>query len=213
MKTSHLPQNDKFKRVCAATLACTTAVLALNCASASTITVSDLTDGPPIVTSDIPGLNIDVRTPEVATITGTFLIPATGVPVIALGSHSVLLTEPSADPFGSRVSDIVTLNAVAVQNPAGGIAAENITLQFLSDGAVGFDALAATLTGLQTPTVAEDGTFQDLSAVLDSGNVTIKAQSDFNSSEVPDGASTAGLLGIALIGAILFARSRSVAAI
>jgi hypothetical protein len=89
---------------------------------------------------------------------------------------------------------------------------ETVTLVFMSDGAPGFSAAVAALQRLQAPTVAEDGTFQDLSTPLHSPGITIKVRSELGSNEAPDAASTAGLLGIALAGIAWFARNRRAAA-
>jgi hypothetical protein len=124
------------------------------------------------------------------------IVPVQGNGLVP-GNRGVFLTEPAADPFGPRVSDWLTLTVGNItQNPAGGLTYQTVEIQFQSDGAANFDQNVSNLGLL--PSVLEDGTFQDLSAVLNSGYLTILEQSDYNSVEVPDAGSTGLLLGAAL---------------
>src|SRR5207245_872322 len=73
---------------------------------AATISISDLTDGLPIVqlSSDLSTAQITL-TFERAVITG--LLPA-GIQLTP-GTRSVILSEPASDPFGPPQSDFLTL--------------------------------------------------------------------------------------------------------
>src|SRR5437879_1809419 len=79
---------------------------------ATTITISDLTDGLPVVTitdteSDVSFPSpVIVSSPEQTTITGIFMTVPPGA--IASGTRSVVLTEPAGD-FNPPISDIITL--------------------------------------------------------------------------------------------------------
>ncbi len=167
----------------------TTLLIMTGVGSAATITISDLLDGNPIVT-----LSSDLTSPETslsserAVITG--LLPASVQ--IAPGTRSVILTEPTTDPFGSRTSDFITLVV--------GAAAPTYSILFESDGAATFDRDVAALP-TDTPKLLEDGTFQDVSALLHSGNLSIAVQSDLSSPE-PEPSTWvllfSGLLAVAL---------------
>jgi hypothetical protein len=158
-------------------------------ATAATITISDLLDGNPIVTTstDLTGVQT-VLTFERAVISG-FLPAGLQVPV---GTRSVILLEPAEDPFGPRQSDFITLTI--------GAAAPTFTINFASDGALNFDIDVAALPP-GTPTLLETGGFQDVSGLLNSDGLAISIQSDLNSPEVPE--PTSGMLllsGLLLIG-------------
>jgi hypothetical protein len=161
------------------TIAATLTIMAA-AATGATITFSDLLDANPIVTtsSDLIGV-MTVITFEKAVVTG--LLPA-GL-TVPVGTRSVILTEPAVDPFGSRQSDFVTLTI--------GAAAPTFSVTFESDGALNYDMDVAALPP-GTPTVLEDGTFQNVSTALNSGAFGISVQSDLNNPEVPEPAS--GLL-------------------
>ncbi len=122
----------------------------------------------------------------------TGLIPNLGLPP---GTHSVILTEPASDPFGPPQSDFVTLTI--------GAAAPTFTLLFESDGAANYSANVAALPP-GTPTLLENGAFQDVSSLLASGSFTITVQSDLATLEPePDVRFLFGsgllLIGIALV--------------
>lgn len=141
---------------------------------AATITISDLLDGNPIVTISADLTNTtSVITFEQAVITG--FLPA-GL-TVQPGTRSVILTEPASDLFGPRQSDFVTLII--------GAAAPTFSLTFESDGALNFDRDIAALPPT-TPTLLENGNFQDLSTLLNSGAFSISVQSDLQSPEIPE---------------------------
>jgi hypothetical protein len=156
-------------------------------ATSATLTISDLLDGNPILTTSTD--LSDARTVlsfEKAVITGT--LPASGQ--IAPGTRSVIFTEPTNDPFGPRQSDFVTFTL--------GAAAPTFSVTFESDGAANFASDVAALPA-NTPTVLEDGTFQNVSTLLASGTFAISVQSDLNSPE-PEPSS-----GILLVSGLLLA--------
>ena len=169
-------------------------------AAAATVTISDLLDGNPIVTTsaDLIGVTT-VLTLERAVITGT--LPA-GI-TVQPGIRSVILLEPPSDPFGPRLSDFVTLVI--------GATAPTVSITFESDGAVNFDNNVAQLPP-GTPQILEDGTFQDVSALLNSGALQISIQSDLASPEIPEPSSGFLMLsGVLLTGAGLIRRRKTVA--
>lgn len=146
---------------------------------AATISISNLTDGIPIVTTDLGGKEVSLGFEE-ALITGT-LVVAAGTAVTP-GTRSVFLLEPAADPFGPRVSDFATLTVSEVQQ---GAAApfQNISLFFQSDGAAGFDRNVAALGG-NVPSATETGDFVDVSALLHSSPLlTVNLASDLATAE------------------------------
>jgi hypothetical protein len=167
---------------------------------AATITISDLTDGLPVITVSPDIVNVQSTFAfEQVLITG--IIPNLGLPP---GTHSVILTEPASDPFGPPQSDFVTLTI--------GAAAPSFSLLFESDGAATYLADVAALPP-STPTLLENGTFQDVSSILSSGAFTITVQSDLTTLEPePDVRSLffEGLLlvGIAQVRLKRFSRSR-----
>ncbi len=156
-----------------ATLCLTVLTVMAGTLPAATITISDLTDGFPIITvSPDIGVTSTAFSNEQVIITG--LIPNLTLPP---GTHSVILTEPASDPFGPPQSDFVTLTI--------GATAPTFTLLFESDGAVNFLRDVAALPP-GTPTLLENGAFQDVSALLGSGAFTIMLQSDLATPEVPE---------------------------
>jgi hypothetical protein len=158
--------------------------------TAATITISDLTDGFPIITvSPDIGVTSTVFSDEQVIITG--LIPNLILPP---GTHSVILTEPASDPFGPPQSDFATLTI--------GAAAPTFTLLFESDGALNFLADLAKLP-VPTPTLLENGNFQDVSALLGSGSFTILLQSDLVTPEPEPDVRFLFASGLLLIGAAL----------
>jgi hypothetical protein len=140
---------------------------------AATISISDLTDGMPIVqvSPDLVSVQI-ILSLEKAVITGLL----TGIQITP-GTRSVILTEPPSDPFGPFESDFLTLTI--------GAAAPTFSLTFESDGAANYLMdLAALPPG--TPTLPETGDFQDVSTALNSGAFVILAASDLATPEVPE---------------------------
>lgn len=146
---------------------------------AATISISNLTDGLPIVTTDLGGKAVSLGFEE-ALVTGT-LVLAAGTAVTP-GTRSVLMLEPVGDPFGPRVSDFATLTVSEVQ--VGGAApVQTISLFFQSDGAAGFDRNVAAL-GANVPSVIETGDFVDVSDLLHSSPLlTVNLASDLATAE------------------------------
>ena len=167
-------------------------------APAATITISDLFDGNPIVTvsTDLIGVQMTLSF-EKAIITGT--LP--GGVTVAPGTRSVILLEPASDPFGPLQSDFLTLTV--------GAAAPTFSILFESDGASTFLSDLAQLPG-NTPTLLEDGTMQNVSALLNSGAFSISMQSDLATPEVPE-PGTYLLLATGLLGCALWRRRRTTA--
>ena len=66
-----------------------------------------------------------------------------------------------------------------------GAAAPTFSILFESDGASTFLSDLAQLPG-NTPTLLEDGTMQNVSALLNSGAFSISMQSDLATPEVPE---------------------------
>jgi hypothetical protein len=176
----------------------TTLMMMTFSATAATITISDLLDGNPIVTTsaDLTGAETAL-TFEKAVISG--LLPA-GVQ-LPVGTRSVILTEPAGDPFGPPQSDFITLTV--------GAAAPTFSITFESDGAVNFASDVAALAA-GTPTVLEDGTFQNLSTALNSVALGISVQSDLTPSPEPEPAGWLLLLsGLLLISVAYIRRKRT----
>ena len=180
-----------MKKLVHAALCFTALTMLLAVASpAATITISDLTDGFPIITvSPDIGVTSTVFSAEQVTITG--LIPNLILPP---GTHSVILTEPASDPFGPPQSDFATLTI--------GAGAPTFTLLFESDGALNFLADLAKLP-VPTPTLLENGNFQDVSALLGSGSFTITVQSDLVTPEPEPDVRFLFTSGLLLIGVAL----------
>jgi hypothetical protein len=178
----------------AATVLTTSMIMAV-LGNAATITVSDLLDGNPIVTTSTDLLDVQTSLSfEQAVITG--LLPA-GVQ-LPIGTRSVIMMEPAADPFGPRQSDFITLMI--------GAAAPTFSLTFESDGALNFARDVAALPA-NTPTVLEDGTLQNVSTALNSGAFLISAQSDLTSPE-PEPATWLLLLSGLLLSGVLYIRRK-----
>jgi hypothetical protein len=148
-------------------------------APAATISISNLTDGNPIVTTDLAGTEVVVNF-EQAFVSGTLLLPAGTA--LAPGTRSVFLVEPASDPFGPRVSDFATLTVGQVQQGAAGNS-QLISLLFQSDGANGFDRNVEAL-GPNTPTATETGDFVDVTSLLESSSLlTVRLASDLATAE------------------------------
>jgi len=156
-------------------------------APAASITIRDLTDGFPGLNSGI-GVNLPhvVAGPEELTLSGLI---TTAVTLPQPGTRSVILLEPAGDLLEPIQSDFVTLTVDATAA---------FTFVFESDGAAGFLTDVAALPA-DTPTLLEDGTLQDVSALLNTGNFVVLVQSDLDASEVPEPGTflmlTTGLLG------------------
>jgi hypothetical protein len=164
----------------------------------ATISISDLTDGMPVVqvSPDLGTVQITL-TLERAVISG--ILP-TGIQV-PVGTRSVIFSEPASDPFGPPQSDFLTLTI--------GGTAPTFSVIFASDGAANYSADLANLPP-GTPTVLENGNLQDVSTALNSGALIISAASDLATPEVPE-PGTGFLLsaGLLLIGQSLIRRKRT----
>jgi hypothetical protein len=159
---------------------------------AATITISDLTDGLPVVTIT-PDISVTSTSFSFEQVIITGLIPnVTAVP----GTRSVILTEPGSDPFGPPQSDFVTLTLTI------GAAAPTFTLLFESDGAANYLRDVAALPA-NTPTVLENGSFQEVSNLLGSGSLTVTVQSDLTTLEPEPDVRTLFASGLLLIGIAL----------
>jgi hypothetical protein len=176
-------------------------IAAVSAANAATITISDLTDGNPVVTTGTLTAPIVTLSFESALITGQ-LDPGNSIGPVIQGTRSVILDERSDDPFGPRISDFITLTASAVvtgpQCVAGFGLCQLITILFESDGALNFARDVAALPPT-TPHVLETGTSQDLTGLLNSttDRLQILATSDLATTEAPEPASLT-LLGVGL---------------
>jgi hypothetical protein len=171
--------------------------------TAPSVTILDLSDGTPTVTvgdwqpNQPPKITTD---PEYALVAGVLpVLPNGNLP--APGLRAVLLMEPDADIYGPRVSDVVVLG---ITYDTAGAPVPSASIEFWSDGWKNADLNLSFADivkryadiAIQVP---ETVVVQDLSHDLNSGYLTIKVQSDFTSSEVPDGGVTAGLLGLGLL--------------
>jgi hypothetical protein len=181
-------------------------VILVRSASAATISISDLTDGNPVVSTGTLTVPIVQLSFERALITGQ-LDPGNSSGSITVGTRSLIFDEPSGDPFGPRLSDFITLTATDVTPECFATfdICQNITILFESDGAPNFaQHLAALPVG--TPHLLEDGTSQDVTLLLNSQQTSLQifASSDLATSEVPEPTSillvVAGLILLAVIG-------------
>ncbi len=155
-------------------------IFMFNPAPAATISISNLVDGNPTVTTDLAGKEVTLAF-EQAIVSGTLtLTPGTS---LAPGTRSVLMLEPASDPFGPRVSDFATLTVGQVQEGAQGLLFQTIQLFFQSDGAQGFDRNVAAL-GTDVPSVTETGDFVNVSSQLNSSALlTVNLASDLATAE------------------------------
>ena len=214
-----MTQRLLFKTILLSTIILTAAVAVVRSASAglavATISISDLTDGNPVVsTGTLTGAVVTLSF-ERALITGQLNPDNSGEP-IPVGTRSLIFDEPSGDPFGPRLSDFITLTASAVTGigcvaPFPNGPCQNISVLFESDGAPNFDQHIAALPG-GTPHLLETGTIQNVTALLNSlpGSLVILASSDLATSEVPEPTSlTLVGAGLILLLAVIGKRVRS----
>jgi hypothetical protein len=172
----------------------------------TTISISDLTDGNPVVSTGTLTGPIVTLSFERALIAGQ-LDPGNSAGSILVGTRSLIFDEPTGDPFGPRLSDFITLTATEVTEigcfATLGIC-QNITILFESDGALNFDQHIAALP-VGTPHLLENGTSQNVTLLLNSqqNSLQIFASSDLATSEVPEPTSimlvVAGLILLAAI--------------
>ena len=164
-------------------------------ASAAFISISDLTEGPPVVLTDIPGPTLSLAAEEV---TINFSLPI-GLQEIVPGVRSVILLDPAGGPdVPGGPSDFVT---IIVSLAA--LGSQFIELDFQSGDSPGFDVNVAALQLLGAPEITETGSLQDVSALLNtSPALTVLVASDVEAASVPEPASgvfmVAGLLVIAV---------------
>ena len=162
------------------------------------VTFTDLTDGPPEVLITGAGSSfLSITTgPEVATVGGVVF------GILPLGTTFAILTEPSTDPFGPNISDIVRLINFG----------DVISLSFFSDGAPGFDSIIPIGTVVQGLVETGDPQHpQNLSTQLGtSGFLVVQVISDAPGTveRVPEPASLT-LLGLSALGMIGYAWRRS----
>jgi hypothetical protein len=179
-------------------------------AHAAFITVTEPSDAPPTVDTNLILINGGINTgPEFASVSGLLnpsnIAPALN-PVQSLGEHFAVLTEPPTDQSGPHISDIILL----VVEPVGGsptAPVQRVTLEFCSDGAPCFaDLLARLPSGV--PSVEETGALQDITALLLSGPdldqprpLVVSVSSDLGGVETAEPGTLAVLgLGIAGLG-------------
>jgi hypothetical protein len=168
------------------------------------ITVDEPSDDPPAVTTDIVSPTTSSAF-ETATVSGFVL--GSSLPV---GTTSVLLVEPTADPFNQPNSDLIILQIL--QATTDGSTSQQVNLAFFSDSFQGFDRLVAA--NPNAVSVTENGSLEDITAALGlpvntDGSATIlqvRASSDLNTPETPEPGSLA-LFGIGVAG-ILGYKSR-----
>jgi hypothetical protein len=153
-------------------------------AAATAITVIEEGDGIPTLITDDVGVDTLFKENEFVDLAG-FVGPlgSTSLPFpIPIGERAVILTEPSADPFGPRDSDVVILDV----GPVSANQLQHFDFIFASDGAPAFDRILSDAILAGAVRVPEDGSLQALELLLDSVPLAVRVQSDFSSSEVPE---------------------------
>jgi hypothetical protein len=150
-------------------------LMAVSASAGVLVTISDLVHGNPFVTTGTLAAPAVQYFTEMAIITGN-LDPINAFPgPIPVGTRSVILLDPS----GFTKSDFITLTVQAVQQGGPYGVFQPISIQFESNGATTFLADVAALPA-NTPTLVEDGSFQDVTALLNSspGSLQILVASD-----------------------------------
>jgi hypothetical protein len=145
------------------TAAIALSLMAVSASAAVQVTISDLVHGNPFVTTGSLAAPAVQYFEEMAIITGN-LDPINAFPgPIPVGTRSVILLDAS----GLTQSDFLTLTVQAVQQGGQFGVFQPISIQFESNGASTFAADLAALPA-NTPTLLEDGSFQDVTALLNS---------------------------------------------
>jgi hypothetical protein len=166
---------------------------------AATITITDLTDGGPILTQSGFDLFINEVKPEFVDFSGLLPRTATAAPLTP-GTTFALLTEPAGDPLGPRVSDIIRLVNTEIQNDPSFGAYQRTTVTFWSDGATGFDDALILALAAGAPSVLESGAVQDITALLGvdfpNQNLQVLVQSDVAGPEPVPEPATLSLVAI-----------------
>jgi hypothetical protein len=163
-------------------------------APAAIVTIDDLLDGLPAVTTDLAS-QVITATFQQAIVSGNITPTNQSSGFSPVGTRSVIFLEPADDPFGPRISDFLTLTVSDVQQDATGAQFQPVRIFFQSDGAANFDANVAGLPA-NTPTILEDGTFQSVSPLLNSGAFQISVRSDLATQEPTPEPKGIVLLGI-----------------
>jgi hypothetical protein len=137
-----------------------------------------------------PDVSVD---PEFAHITG-LLNPSNAINPLTAGTTFAVLTES----VGTDISDIIRLQVEPIS--PGGAPVQTITLEFWSDDFPDFASILA-LVPPGTPSVAETGTLQDISALLGTtgAGVQILVASTAEVVPTPEPA-TIALFGLGLAG-------------
>lgn len=162
--------------------------LAVRIGSGSFVSIADLSDGAPVVSTDVPFAVVIIR-PEFADVAGVLTDPAEFI-TPAPGTTAVALMEPSSDPFDQPVSDTVILS---VDKPRQSAVTGQIVETQRFEIVLTSDAAGSVPLPTNFKTLAEDGTLQDVTALLTSSSgLKISVQSDVGGPETPLPASVWG---------------------
>lgn len=162
----------------------------------ASIVIDDSGDGNPIVTTDLPNLEV---TPGLETVTVSGTLP-TSIGLLSTGARQVIYSEPAGD-FNPPNSDIVALD---IEGGANG-APQSIRLVFASDATGSVSPLPGITNTVTVPesTLSTNTPKWDVSTYLglaSGSGLTIVAISDANTAETPVPASA--WAGMALLGGL-----------